>query len=341
VDVLILCGIRDFTQQEADRITSFVREGRGLVVFPGRESQSANYNSTLLPRLNLPAVQSPPGVVSTGEVPASFLSFSYVDRDHPIFAGVFEQRAGQISGLRSMESPRITSALTIHPGPRDRAIITLTDGRPFLAEFTSGGGRILLFAVDAGMEWSDFPVRGIFVPLLHRSILYLVSSPETEEENTTGRALTMQTRLRDTHQEQQYVVRSPAGIDFRVVPAGLSAAGNARVDLTVAEETGVYTLWEGAAPPARSDATPLQAVAVNLPAAESDLRPATEEELISFWQNHGVSRENVRVLPDRPGLASAVGESRYGVELRSLFLVLALLCALAEMTVGLERRENV
>ncbi|MCK7521550.1 MAG: hypothetical protein MZV64_29655 [Ignavibacteriales bacterium] len=40
------------------------------------------------------------------------------------------------------------------------AIITLTNGESFLSESRVGPGRLLLFGVEAGTEWSDLPLKG-------------------------------------------------------------------------------------------------------------------------------------------------------------------------------------
>ena len=70
-------------------------------------------------------------------------------------------------------------------------MVTMTDGRPFLAEYRAGSGRVFLCAVDAGTAWSDLPVRGIFAPLLHRSMVYLAAAQSTDAGARIGERLTL------------------------------------------------------------------------------------------------------------------------------------------------------
>ena len=46
---------------------------------------------------------------------------------------------------------------------------------PFLQEIPSGSGKALFVAALPTPDWSELPVRGLFVPLMYRSLGYLSS----------------------------------------------------------------------------------------------------------------------------------------------------------------------
>jgi hypothetical protein len=65
-----------------------------------------------------------------------------------------------------------------------------------------------------------------------------------------------------------------------------------------------------------------------------------DENWEEFWKASGFARENVKRLHADAPLETAIHESRYGVELWSLFILLAIACAAAEMVLGRENKEH-
>ncbi len=85
-----------------------------------------------------------------------------------------------------MESPNIYQFFKFGNRNKGRDIITLIDGSPFLSEYILGQGRILLFNVAPVLSWSNFPLKGIFAPLLTKSVFYLTSQMRDMEEYLAG-----------------------------------------------------------------------------------------------------------------------------------------------------------
>jgi hypothetical protein len=334
-DVLILAGLRSYTPLEAERIAAFVRGGHGLMIFPGPSTDVSNHNTTLLRALGIPPfvdrqVFAPP--VGNPDTLRSFQSFGRVDFAHPLFAGLFELPAENAGRSPTIESPRIWRSLGIQRGASGTAIIELGDGNPFLAEFASGEGRVLVFAVDASRSWSDFAVRGIFAPLLHRSILYLSTGPSSAKKPVVGDRLTLTARRGAGRTDSRYVVRSPSGLDERVSGRYRASSGTLVFETEPALESGVYTLGV----PGRPDGAlqNLDAVAVGLDPRETDLRPASPDSLGGFWRALGISPDQVTYGVAGDGLERMIRQSRFGVELSTTFALLALLLMAAEMALA-------
>jgi hypothetical protein len=340
-DVVVLCNVRIFSGPFAERLDRYVRAGGGLMLFPGSQSDLRSYNEALFTRLGIPPV-TPPASLPSGnarENQKSFLSFEKSDMAHPLFSGLFDQTAGQKRNSR-IESPKVYAAIGTRAGRRGNAIITLSDGNPFLTEYTVGSGRILLCSVEAGLTWSDFPTTGLFAPLLYRSIIYLAASNQTVPPVIAGQPMEFAVRLKNYGDRDVYLLRSPSGVDEKLAPKILPSSSTALFTSTRTEEAGIYELRRSSSetPQAGTEHPnpPLQSVAVNIDPLESDLHTADKDQLQQFWKASGVQPDMATELEATQTLDKAIEQSRYGVELWKHFLALALVLALIEMAIGRE-----
>jgi hypothetical protein len=343
-DVLVLCGVRNFSTPDAERIGRFVRNGGGLLFFPGKDADLKNYNDVLFHNLEIPPgrISSASGTVADTSqmVEASgFLSFSRVDFAHPLFAGLFEQRIERKNAEPVVESPRIQSAFAPPAGTRGHTIISLSNGDGFLTEYTLGSGRMLFFSIEPGLTWSDFPVKGLFPPLMHRAMIYLASPRQALLASVVGEKIQIAVRLRNFDNHDAFVFQSPSDTEELVIPSVQASSGLVRFESSRTTETGVYRLIRvrnSAAGRTSSTAEILQEAAVNSSPLESDLRPADDGERQMFWTSAGVTAVQVKTLNLQESIDGVVQESRVGVELWRYLLALAVFFALAEMAVGRE-----
>jgi hypothetical protein len=339
-DILICSNVKEFSPTEAERLAQFVKAGGGLMLFPGKESNIANYNETLFARLAIPQATPAIGtsVAAQQGQSQSFLSFDKIDFAHPLFMGLFEPQLEKRSATPSVESPRIYTSITTTAGRQGHEVITLSNGSGFLTEYPAGSGRTLLFSVEAGLTWSDFPVKGLFAPLLHRATVYLAAQGQAPLSFVAGNDIKVTVRLKGEREGESYVLTSPGGIDERVVPRFLSTSGMATFESAHASEAGIYALHRVTATHTGSTEARgiIQAIAVNVDPAESDLRRVDDNDLATFFKRVGVNPQQVRQLPVMQRIDTVVLESRFGVELWKYFIGLAVLLALIEMALGRE-----
>lgn len=329
-DVLLLNAGSPLPQGAGDRIAAAVRHGMGLMLFPGPGTDAALLSRSLLQPLGIPAITMPvPRPENAGTT--GFLRFGTIDLSHPVFAGMFEQTTVNTPSS-PVESPRITSAATLTTGTTGSALISMTDGRPFLVEYRAGSGRIMLCAVDAGTTWSDLPVRGIFPPLLHRSMVYLSTAATADSGSRVGDRLTLSLPRASGESRREFAVMGPDGTEERVLPQ--VRAGALFFTTSPAEAPGLYTLHDAQATRPGTAPAPLQAVAVNPPREESDLTPATDGMIAVCAAACGISEEHMKEVQSTDALERTVGEARYGVELWQAFLLMALACAALEMVIA-------
>ncbi len=345
-DVVCLSNVPRLSTASAEGLARFVRSGGGLVLFIGGNVDIANYDEALLPRLGLPPATAPPAISTPAvAVGGQSLSLRQVDFDHPLFEGMFDESPGIRKGI--MEGPAVLKATSIAVGPTGRSIIRLSNQQPFLAEFSSGEGRILVFAVDAVGAWSNFPTSALFAPLLYRSMIYLGDAGTTFASVTVGAPIDISLRLRTQESRSAFAFFSPSGQAEKVVPAFSPATGAATFTSRPTTETGVYKLFrissealtEGQLPPG----DPIATVAVNADTAESDLRQADRPTMESCFVRAGVAPNEFRDLAVGESPATVIEESRYGIELWRLFVGAALLLGLLELALGntLRRAETI
>jgi len=328
-DVLVFSAPRALSPELASRIVSAIRQGKGLLVFSGSGLNAVELNTDLFGPLGIPPI-AVPAPTAEDEEAAGFIRFRTIDYAHPVFAGMFEREQPVGGNQPSIESPRIRTAATLATGTTGSTLISLTDGRPFLREYQAGNGRVLLCAIDAGTEWSDFAVRGIFAPLLHRSVLYLAMPQVEKEDALIGDRLTFNLLRSSGEISREYVLVSPGGTEERVTPRPRPGTGSLLFTSAPTEEPGLYRLRYGGNA-STGDRSVLQALAVHPDPLESDLHPVSDDLLAAFWKRFGLEDQAVKKLDPGGSIVRQVEETRHGVELWRFVLSLAVACALLEM----------
>jgi hypothetical protein len=321
-DVVVLAGVHGYSSGVVEAIGQYVEAGGGVLLTPAENSSEGAYGP-LLRRLGGGQITGTSGRPGTGTAVASV---DMVDREHPLFTGVFE------NARRTAEQPIVFASVRYTPGPGvEHTLIRLSDRQPFLQEIVSDAGRVLLLTSAPSMAWTDLPVRGLFLPLIHRSLYYLSAGESvTGDQLHSGRPATL--RFADTGRDALRLTGS-GGVD--ITPEVRAVPGATLVDLgTVLRDPGVYDMYSGT--------TLLRRLAVNARAEESNLRLApasTAQERLAAATGMPVllassaSRSTEETLAD-------VAQHRTGMELWNVLLLLALGFLLAETLVTVHYRRR-
>jgi hypothetical protein len=286
-----------------DRIRTYFKNGGGVFVMPGSNS-------------NLQGMQSVCGALGISR-PISFegnagsrMLFGKVEYSHPIFNNIFS--GGQKS---SFESPEIYRYFRIAGGQN---IISLQNGAAFLAEYQSGKGKVILMTSSPDLYSGNFPVKAIFPPLINRIITYLSSRNADNAEYITGSELQVNTE--QVNSGQLHIIRpdNSEGYFSLVKDQKYQAYKNT-------ETAGVYKILSGG--------KTVNFIPVNTNPQESSNRYLAEKDLKEYFKNINFQGTYKSVDPQNDP-AKMILQARFGAELWKLFVVLALLAALAEMAIA-------
>jgi hypothetical protein len=314
-DVIILA---DLPSLDGDRLTAldrFVRQGGGVLILLGNRIDQHFYNDHLLPRLCPAVIQEALGSPTQR---SAYLTIDHIDGNHPVFQ-IFRH-----DGETSFSSPRFFMAYDVAPGEQVSTLASFNNGSPALLESRTGRGRVLFMATAVDPAWTDLPVRGAFIPLLHRSVHYLATAqPSDGQELLVGTALSRD--LAAVPEGEAVSCETPGGERVILRPAG--QRGYTLVTYEKTREPGIYRFYLGE--------QLLSAFAVNTDLSESDLRRLEVSRARSL-----LGRERVFAVSPDADLESAILQSRYGRELwkAALWGVFALL--IAEMVLGRSGRST-
>jgi hypothetical protein len=157
-----------------------------------------------------------------------------------------------------------------------RVLLRYSDGLPALLERRVGQGRVVLFTSSLDDDWTDFPLRSIYVTLMHQfarglsGSLLFEGSPELE----VGARLPLPV---PPDSRRPAWVQAPDGSEIRLEAA--AADGEGRVLFGETRAAGHYSLYWGGAP----GETPslVGRFSVRVPQAESRLVAVDANRLLS------------------------------------------------------------
>ncbi len=318
-DAIVLSGLSSAASSEAARLSSFVENGGGLLLFAG----SAEGDDDLLSALGAGQPGGRAGEPGSG-LPIARLE--QADMEHPVFRGIFDRSEPD---ARRLEQPDVYAYLNYRAGSgEEQTIASLSNGRPFVQEVKSGQGAALVVLSAPEPGWSDLPVRGLFIPLVYRSLYYLtVSGDSSMERFILGRSAAVRLDGRATG---NFMLQAPGGATFAMEQR--THAGGITVQVPAdLSKPGVYTIVDGAD-------RPIRRIAVNMAPEESDLERLTPTDAATRLERIAGVPVAVREPGDTTAIASMVSEARFGVELWRPFLLAALLLLILEMLVGMRWR---
>jgi hypothetical protein len=163
--VVMLSNVSTIPDAFIPKLQDFVRHGGGLLIFGGDRLQPEQYNLRL-------SQSSPPilpaqirerrlGSEATGE------KIDKLDLSHPGLKNLSDPIL-----LESIKSVRVWGYSRIAQ-PGKSALISLANGDPLLVEHKLGQGRVMFLSTTADRDWSDLPLKTVYLPLVQSLASYL------------------------------------------------------------------------------------------------------------------------------------------------------------------------
>jgi len=256
------------------RLARFVQDGGGLFVVAGPRAtwpQEADV---------LPATLSQTIDRSRGEAGR----IGGIEYGHPVFEVFRAPRTGDFAPSRFYAYRSVTAL------PMSQVLARFDGGTPALVERRVGSGRVLLFASTFDLSWTDLPLKPIFLPLIHRVIVYLANYSEPAPWLTIGQVFDPAASSAKS-QAAGRLALSPSG---RRLPLEDEGSQTQVLELT---EQGFYEIRGQSA---NSDVT---VIASNVDPAESDLTPMDPAEITAAATGNAASNgqaaeSNVPLTPE-------------------------------------------
>jgi hypothetical protein len=263
--VVVLANVRQLTDPQLKALKDFVRDGGGLLVFPGNRINADWYNNTL-------------AAANEGLLPLTLTSLAGALDDNgkraKIVAEHFNHPALELfndprNGTLAEGEIKLWYRTQARVGGADSGITTLAQldsGDPFLVEKKFGEGRVILCTTPCDADWSNLPVRPFYLPLMQRLVVYLASTVFPPRNVEVGRPLAAFLTRNDVGRKA--VFTDPAGSKLEMPIIAKGTRGYTEFART--QRPGLYLLT---AP----DGSVIHFV-VNTSRDESDLRQLTDNE---------------------------------------------------------------
>jgi len=259
----------------AIRLHDYVHGGGHLVWVCGDNIQSGAYNlmnslaqGELLPAPLEPA-QKPAGPEGDG-VPIGFL-----DQDYPPFAPLTEPASLFRSVLVYQHVP-----MTLGPRSAGRVLARLDQGQPLLVELGVGEGSVLLLGTGVTVDWTNLPLKPLFLPLVARLTFHLAGAETDRPPVIAGSPVVIPLGSGPARESEVEVVR-PSG---ELIRLRRQDTGGPTLRYADTHEVGVYLFHLGRNLGARG--VKQVAVAVNVDPRESDPAILSQEELQARFGPH-------------------------------------------------------
>ena len=284
------------------------------MIFLGADVNIRNYNEGLHKKLSLPPLTE--SIMSKNR--DQFLSLGSYDFSHPIFRDVFEVD-------KNVLSPSFRFAINLKSTGNIDRIIEFSNGAPFLFESQYQKGRILYATSGVSSDWSDLAMRGIFVLLINRSVVYLAGVTSEEKDDYLVNS-EISYHPKSVFQNPDLTMATPAGERVKIRPE--VAQGKYFVKFGGTDRPGIYQLL--------NQDKRLTQWAVNYDPVECENAALAPDELKSM-----VETDRFFVIENVSDIEKGLTESRFGTELWKYFAFAALMMLLIEMALFREKGEAV
>jgi hypothetical protein len=307
-DVIILTDVPEITQEQAEDLSRFVRQGNGLVWFAGENVKAGQWNklagqddNALLPAKLGPIIDARDNL-GVGKPLAPNMP------DHTV-----------VRPLRSLpedllSETRFLRQMKVEPADTSFSVLSLAgSGSPILLEQSLGRGQVFMFTTSANGAWNNMALTPVF-PMLMQQIVTYLSGREFDQPRIVGDTLTLSYVEQPDANDAVFETPSEETITVPV----RSHRNQYVALLEQSNEAGFYTAKV-------SVQAPGMPVAVNVDTQESDVACMDDKALIDRLEGTGIE-----VSTNEGDLAAGISASRTGRSSWRFFMIAALCLLVGE-----------
>lgn len=314
-DAVVITDWRAPERLVSEQIQRYVRSGGGIFMAPSFDADTTAWNTLIAtPQfgLRLGPMPNPPSQ-------ERFFIWDRIDWNHPIWSVYRDVPADRVPEIRWFSIFRTEGKTSAN------AIVDFSGGRPALSEVRLDAGKWLVAWSPINPPFTDLPLRSIFVPFANRLVEYLAADLSERRGDFLIDEPIVREPSRAVAANSTIEITRPDGTLAR---PGLEMVGTrTRITYDGADVPGVYTIT--------ANGRPIDAFSVNIDPMEMDAALIDRDELARRWPGFNI----VWVEPGQP-IAEAVTQTRYGTELRPLFLWLTVALFFLEMLLARTRKRD-
>jgi hypothetical protein len=301
---VVINTLENISNSEKNRLKSYLENGGSIISFANDEFENFSdfYESI--------------GFTQVKENKfTNKIKFNKVEKLHPLFSDLF---SGSSDNRQIVESPEIEKMNTVKGG------FTLIEANnlAFMNELKVGDGKIIYFAVSQDLNWSNFPLTGLFPALLNKSIIYLSSDKGNFNKSQDNEKVLINIS-KNKALDNNFTIISPSGQES-VLKANSLPSGSLLI-IDDVSEIGSYSIKN-------SKGEFVAVFSLNHNPNESNSEYYTSEEVKDKLSNI-MKNIRIEVVEDYNDFDLNSLRASLGTELWQLFLILALLCGIAELFV--------
>ncbi len=314
-DAILLTDWRAPERLVIEQVQRFVRAGGGVFMAPAFDADTTAWNSLVAtPQFGLRLGPQP-----NAPSEERFFVWDRIDWNHPIWSVYRDVPADRIPEIRWFSIFRTEGTAS------GNSVINFSGGRPALSETRIESGKWLVMWSPINPPYTDLALRSLFVPFANRMVEYLAADlSERRSDYLVGEPVV---------REPSHAIASNATIeiirpDGALARPGLETVGTrTRITYEGGDIPGVYTIT--------ANNRPIDAFSVNVDPTEMRSAMIERDELSRRWPGFNI----VWVEPGQT-IGEAVQQTRYGTELRPLFLWLAVALFFLEMYLARTRKRD-
>lgn len=303
--LVVLDQLKNLSSGLMDELGKFVKSGGNLLVFPSPDMEIGNFQQFFASL----------GVAGFEKQTEGTLSIGKINEESLYFKDALQKQNARMA-MPTVVNPFALSNHGEHPA---EVIMSLENGAPLLTCTPVEEGRIFLSGVALDDRYGDAHKNALFFVPLHNIAIF--SQKQSKLYNIIGRDDEQAVNSPNNGSDEVFTLKAQKG-DAEFIPGHKNLGGKTLLFFhDQISEAGLYDLMQ--------DGTTLTALAFNFGSEESALAYYSENELKEVAEN---SNQAIEILSgDTKNMAKAVSERLNGTPLWRYFVLLALLCFLAEV----------
>ena len=292
-DLIIFYNPIDFNDEQISLIRNYQKSQKSFLIFLG------DSNTNLFSDLNYKTSFN-----SNIDNEDDFFSLNKINFENPIFNNF------PVKNLID-EMPKIKKYNPILNMSDYTKLLNLSNGDPFLFEINQNGNKSIVFTSLMNLDWSDLPINGIFIPLMHRIIVYLSDFNLQELNVDMGDSLYIP--LSRSNLSKEIILEDPNGLKSKLKPD----FENERLILSDLNLLGIYKIFV--------DTEFYTSFITHLSQLEDPSKRISKNALSKVFQLN-----NVKIVNFDENHIESVDETRRGKELWYFFIIISLILIIFE-----------